>query len=187
MWDLIPVDNDMRFYIVSNADSRAPNEMLFLNDPGGLQSWPFQEDVQAQWFLKRAPVPKSCYEEPWWGVPLAVGYGVFGGGGLLVIMFLGFRNKANPDGTPFIPQANSAPYDVADSQREAFGIPSSSVQLPLQGEASGNFPTTTLYHANSFQLPSSSVQPPLRGEASGSFPMTTSQYAYPASFQRGSA
>ena len=82
LWDLIPVNNDMRFYIVSNADSRAPNEMLFLNDPGGLASWPFQEDRQAQWFLKRAPVPKSCYEEPWWNVLIYVAIPVFviGGG-----------------------------------------------------------------------------------------------------------
>ena len=87
LWDLIPVDNDMRFYIVSNADSRAPNEMLFLNDPGGLSSWPFQEDRQAQWFLKRAPAPTSCYKESPWTIVIYIGIGLFFGVGPLFCVY----------------------------------------------------------------------------------------------------
>jgi len=120
LWDLIPADNGTRFYIVSNADSRAPNEMLFLNEFGGMSNWPFKEDKQAQWFLKRAPVPSSCYEQPGWIMIFAVCVPVFC---VLAPLFC------------FI-----------------FGLPSSSAQLPVQGEASGNFPTTTFYNANPASL-----------------------------------
>ena len=101
LWDLIPVDNDRGFYIVSNADSRAPNETLFLNDPGGLASWPFQEDRQAQWFLKRAPVPESCYEEPWCKVLMHVGIGVSMVGGEVCCKFCEMR---------FSPSAKPSPH-----------------------------------------------------------------------------
>ena len=182
LWDLIPVDNGMRFYIVSNADSRYPSEMLFLNDAGVLDNWRFQEDRRAQWFLKRAPVPKSCDdEEPpaWQSVLYSIGGFVFICGGAVCLKLVGVGLKLTCE-------PKSDPPNATPTANPALS-PASVNVAPFRGEGSGNNPTTALYHANSFQLPSSSVQPPLRGEASGNFPTTTFQYAYPVSFQRGSA
>ena len=179
LWDLIPADNDMRFYIVSNADSRAPNEMLFLNDPGGLSSWPFQEDRQAQWFLKRAPVPGSCYEQPGYIIIVQVCVAVFIlGAPICCILCCRGGCTDLPRAFRREHEANPAPVDVAPSQGEAFLLPSSSGQLPLQCEASGNFSTTPFHYAYPASLqggdnplvPQDSVQLSLQGETNGNSP-----------------
>ena len=63
LWDLVPVAGHAnRFYIVSNAASNVPKEMLFIDvylQTKSVKTWAFKEDPQAQWNLISTP-PTDC-------------------------------------------------------------------------------------------------------------------------------
>ena len=63
LWDLEPdtyygdpTGKDL-WYLVSNAASRNPNEMLYLTQIGHVGMWKFSYDEKAKWELRRAPPP----------------------------------------------------------------------------------------------------------------------------------